>query len=85
MTKLEQKLIELGYEQSKLIKEFYEKKFNYTYITIYINPNSTIKDEWCGVQRKGLRHFQQKEQIKELDKAFNQMQKDLKILKECEE
>lgn len=85
MTKLEEKLQELGYEQSKVIKEFYNKWFKYTFITIYINPNSTIKYEWCGVQRKGLRKFQQKEQIKELYKAFDEMQKDLEILKECEE
>lgn len=82
MTKLEEKLQELGYKnsvfQNRYIK-YYEETDNYILIKL-----SNCKDEiksylyWQSA-------FYEQEHIETLQQAFNEMQKDLEILKECEE
>lgn len=80
MTKLEQKLIELGYEKVK----FYD-------VIGYIWWKKCIDINTNGVVSKILDFELQTSSIKtqqdidSLQKAFNVMQKDLEILKECEE
>lgn len=78
MTKLEQKLIELGYEKSSL--SIYYKKFtNMLILTFEVYSEvifSRVESQWSG--------FSCQEQIDNLQQAFNQLQNDLKELKEYE-
>ena len=79
MTKLEQKLIELGYEN---IKDYYTKSFGFSF-NIYITFNTNNKPiGW--VKEMPLYMFTEQQDINNLQQAFNIMQKDLEILKECE-
>ena len=76
MTKLEQKLVELGYEL--LAKHLYKKEYFYggtIEIIIYSNNDYCIKID--------IDNFESN--INEIIKCMNEMQKDLEILKECEE
>lgn len=78
MTKLEQKLIELGYEKGYL--NAYHKKFNNMFfLTIELYEPKTFGSVYS--ERKEFR-FQ--EHIDNLQQAFNQLQNDLKELKEYE-
>ena len=85
MTKLEQKLIELGYEKqqkynSKQIIILYLKDMFYG-LTIYYNlVTNKIVDNLVLTNGKCVRTQQD---IDSLQLAFNEMQKDLEILKEC--
>lgn len=76
MTKLEQKLAELGYEL--LTKRLYKKEYlNYGTIEIHIYSNN----DYCI--KIDIDNFEGN--INVIIKCMNEMQKDLKILKECEE
>ena len=68
MTKLEQKLKELGYKQHNYFKRRYIKEISYLYIAIQLDS--------YGV--KITDYFANDKQSKK------EMQKDLEILKECE-
>lgn len=96
MTKLEQKIIELGYDidvaeyiYNKIAYKTFLKHFEFCYIEVKvyssfalshfsaIKPiNFRIKYEFDG--------FAKQKTIDDLQLAFNVMQKDLEILKECE-
>lgn len=83
MTKLEQMLIELGYE--KIIHNFmtkltnYQKNFAFCKIRIFIRDGVLVMYEldqnWGYQEQCELDNFQQ---------AFNEMKKDLEVLKKYE-
>lgn len=88
MTKLEEKLIELGYydvgkyygiRQYRKIKKYKNKHFDINFDIEYINSNAHIKRNFIF-----LGGISNKEEITGLRKSFNQMQKDLEILKGVE-
>lgn len=83
MTKLEQKLVELGYVegifQNRYIK-YYQQTDNYILIQL-----SSDKEEIKWHHLYCQSSFDKQEHIDSLQQAFNEMQKDLEILKECEE
>ena len=80
MTKLEQKLIELGYKQYSY--NGYNKKFNFgIFIYIAIINNGKI---YSWVKESPLYMFDTQQQIDNLQQAFNRMNRDLEILKELE-
>lgn len=95
MTKLEQKLIELGYEErySLFGLEKYFLKQNYAvdykiedwFFKIHLNSDKTIITYAC-VEINGddnyIQFYSQK-RIDNLQQAFNQLQNDLEVLKEC--
>ena len=85
MTKLEEKLIELGYAEDKNVSGYYKKYFDYAYIAIYIDKDNTIKYEWSGVQMKKLVRIKSQKHINDLQQAYNEMQKDLEVLRQCYE
>lgn len=79
MTKLEQKLIELGYERSYTMRpDIWEKDSNGFIIRIFTSNgiNGFVTQ---------LSSFKTQKYIDNLQLAFNTMQKDLEILKECGE
>ena len=82
MTKLEQKLIELGYKPSifenRYIK-YYKETDNYILIQLSKNKNSIMSYSF-GSQKA----FTNQQDIDNLQQAFNQLQNDLEVLKEYE-
>lgn len=78
MSRLEEKLIELGYESDS--KYMYCKNLDRCYILIIIYENMIIN---YGVSSTDF--ICHNEDIDNLQLAFNEMQKDLAVLKECEE
>ena len=84
MTKLEQKLIELGYKYKEDIyyKYFYSNdNFLIAFIMIIVNEYKVCDYKTVVAPPYA---FVKNEHIKTLEKAFNEMQRDLEILKECE-
>lgn len=81
MTKLEQKLIELGYEY---FNKSYAKNINdfYIFVDPYDEKFSKIHKMYVYDH---IVFIKQQEQLDNLQQAFNVMQRDLEILKECEE
>ena len=85
MTKLEGKLFELGYKQDPFIStNFYGQIKNdwRFHKDIFLNDKLTkVKaykvTPFCA--------FRTQQDIDDLQQAFNELQKDLEILKECEE
>ena len=81
MTKLEQKLIELGYQEEychfRNHKQFY-RFYNENKVVIIIEKNK-LKRKYISSTS-----ITSQENIDDLQLAFNEMQKDLSILKECE-
>ena len=77
MTKLEQKLLELGYSQEDEV--IYFKYVNRCYL--FINSHNLKK---YGVECPMMTYTKQRH-IDNLQQAFNQLQSDLKELKECEQ
>ena len=77
MTKLEEKLIELGYE--KISHNYmtrltcYKKDFDFSYIYFYIRDGEIVT-----YSAYLLRH---QTQYDDLQQAYNQLQKDLEVLK----
>ena len=78
MTKLEQKLIQLGYVSDRFPTIYSKKKL----LKYEINFSIGYGIE-CYMETFMLVRTQQ--DLDELQQAFNEMQKDLEILKECEE
>lgn len=78
MTKLEEKLIELGYEKEKL--SYVKRLEGRIEIHIFIYPNELV-----GGVEQGDHFVIYQSQINRLQKAFNQLQKDLEELKECQD
>ena len=85
MSKLEEKLIELGYEKRIDIPYAYYKyafrdgKGNFIWIHIEILDNRII---YYSVQNVTT-FFRKQQEIDNLQQAFNEMQKDLEMLKKC--
>ena len=82
MTKLEEKLIELGYVegifQNRYIK-YYQQTDNYILVQLYSDRKKVKSSSlYCG-----MAIYKQKD-IETLQQAFNEMQKDLEVLKEYE-
>ena len=79
MSRLEQKLVELGYKQDEFCLAYYYKYINYGFLfKIFLkdnNKNIKRKDIWFGCYEMNL---------DVVEKLCNEMQKDLEILKECE-
>ena len=85
MTKLEQKLIELGYEKREVFyqnNDIYRTKYiksvnnvSYIEINVYESYTYSVINEYSITDQSIIDKIQQ---------AFNTMQKDLGILKECE-
>ena len=82
MTELEKKLIELGYEQFPYIKTYFEKEFHCAlHKVIFLNDQFT-KVESHKISPYGA--FRTQQDIDDLQQAFNELQKDLEVLKEYE-
>lgn len=86
MTKLEQKLIELGYEVDDWLSwsftnVAYSKNYRMHNIVIYVDKD-TQTYKWQRVLP--LICYNNKQDIDNLQKAFNQLQKDLEVLKNDE-
>lgn len=85
MTKLEQKLIELGYVISKYDNFFGE----YDYVKV-IPDVAELHIYYCKYTKtyydicKSLRKSIDQRIIDNLQQAYNQLQRDLEVLKECE-
>ena len=78
MTKLEQKLIELGYERRYTMRpDIWEKDSNSFIIRIFISDSLKA---WVTQ----LTSFKSQKYIDNLQQAFDEMQRDLEVLKECE-
>lgn len=90
MTKLEEKLVELGYEVQESMREdrkFCFKKLEYSFITIYTNEKITkvfSKESYvsCIDTRFYLKDYEKRSN--DLQLAFNVLQNDLEVLKEYE-
>lgn len=82
MTKLEQKLIELGYEkENQYVFTKYIVTLTMTYcISIELDINRKVETGYVDSNY----HFEIQQEINDLQQAFNEMQKDLEILKGCE-
>lgn len=77
MTKLEEKLFELDYEKSKNSRDYFKRLKGRLIICIYIFQNNELAA--CVYQEDRL--VIEQSQINRLQQAFDEMQKDLKILK----
>lgn len=85
MTKLEQKLIELGYNGLDYLKLCYCKNVENVHIDIWLNDDKlSINKNASGVQKRRLQNIRTQQDIDNLQQAFNQLQSDLKELKEYE-
>lgn len=85
MTKLEEKLLELGYRKNaSSIRDsfFFNKPFSVIQIVIYTDKKITkIKDTFVdNIDHK----IKTQKGINNLQQAFNQLQKDLEVLREYE-
>ena len=83
MGKLEQKLIQLGYTEG-IFQNRYIKYYQQTDNCILVQLYSDRKKVKNSSLHCGMALYKQKD-IETLQQAFNEMQKDLKIIKECEE
>ena len=84
MTKLEQKLIELGYKQSLEFPFKYYKWVGNAIKRIQIDNGNRINYKHSYIQYAHNRRIKTQQDIDNLQQAFNELQKDLGILKECE-
>ena len=80
MTKLEQKLEELGYKKDKLIHFSYYKRYKYCTAIIINNGGLTGVLDF----RYKLSSISTQQELDNLQQAFNEMQKDLEELKKYE-
>jgi hypothetical protein len=86
MTKLEEKLIELGYEEHTSMifnrKRWVKTIIEDYYLVIYTNEMiSEIKEKECFIHLIDIKLYDQYG-IDNLQQAYNQLQKDLEVLKE---
>ena len=80
MSRLEEKLIELGYTQDKYNSNVYYKDC-YGLNGININIKNKIKGKVWTLYKD----FTYPKEIDNLQQAFNEMQKDLKELEQCQD
>ena len=83
MTKLEKKLIELGYLYIKHNDYFKKKYSRFIYISIELDKDKLKVNDY-GVDYK-TDYFKKQEQLDNLQQAFDIMQKDLEELKKCQD
>ena len=80
MTKLEEKLIELGYKRSEFMIHSFKKIFIDNVIMFILNEaENNIKE-----RRVMAISIKSQQDINDLQQAFNQLQKDLDVLKNDE-
>ena len=85
MTKLEEKLLQLGYEvyiNNSLVCTAIQFSKYYGNHRLYIFYNS-IKEVCFGERIVPCAFYSNQSQIDNLQQAFNQLQKDLEVLREC--
>ena len=82
MTKLEQKLIELGYRYKNLTYSgyFFSRMYNEIEICLFFKDESEVSKAYISTPFI----IETQQQIDNLQQAFNQLQNDLKELKEYE-
>ena len=80
MTKLEEKLIDLGYMQDFQNQYIYRKQFN----VCDIIAGLTQDKKECWLRLTNIDDIETKKDMKELKKVFNVMQQDLEILRKYE-
>ena len=80
MTKLEEKLIQLGYEYRICEHRFIKINKDLTCIFIEFDRRK-FEIKWCGVQIPNNTFLFQQD-IDNLQQAFNQLQLDLEVLKD---
>lgn len=85
MTKLEQKLLELGYVYQNDFTYYKWIEFEGAFPPIEINAWLNIKQKKCKLVVLPNKAIGTQEQLDNLQQAFNEMQKDLEILKGCED
>ena len=83
MTKLEEKLIELGYEKNIGYRKEFWSEDNYIGVFIVIVGKEKIND--YRVMVASPFSFSKQEHIDLLQLAYNTMQKDLEDLKKCQD
>lgn len=81
MTKLEQKLVELGYEESVLVEHSFKRKLFIDSMIIFVLNDNETRIEECKIMAISIKTQQD---IDNLQQAFNEMQKDLEELKKYE-
>ena len=84
MTKLEEKLQELGYEQGVTLKHLYFKEIYNTRIMLWLNKSRSNITKDSGVLKNESIYVRKQQEIYNLQQAFNEMQRDLEVLKEYE-
>lgn len=82
MSKLKQKLLDLGYTPYTVNELYFAKEFNKYYLDIDINKNLIDIEESCIDVSSAYIYNQQ--DIDNLQQAYNQLQKDLKELRKNE-
>lgn len=84
MTKLEQKLIQLGYKDVYFGN--WHKVTKHKFVKKIVVLNNEINTDKCGVywiKKSSNRLYTTQQDIDNLQQAFNQLQQDLEVLKEC--
>ena len=82
MTKLEEKLIELGYVEDKCYSNVYKKIENKNIFIIRLNYKNRNKIDYICIEN--AYYIETQQDIDHLQQAFNQLQNDLEVLKEYE-
>ena len=82
MTKLEAKLIELGYVYIKHNDYFKKQYSRFIYKSIELHKNKLKVNDY-GVDYK-TNFIRKQQQLDNLQKTFNEMQRDLEVLREYE-
>lgn len=80
MTKLEQKLIDLGYKQNGYDLALYYKFIDFCYILCI-----HLKNENKNIKRKYIYSHKFEIDLETMEKLSNEMQKDLEVLKNVED
>ena len=80
MTKLEEKLKELGYKQNLIMSYLYYKDMNICMIYADLNIDRTQ----CELQLNGIEPINDDEEFNSLFQAYKTMQKDLEELRKYE-
>ena len=85
MTKLEQKLVELGYEQNGVHKHLYLKDIGKARILLWLNLSHTNITKDSGVLNHKSIYVRSQQEIDTLQIAFKEFEKDLEELKQCQD
>lgn len=83
MTKLEEKLLEWGYVYIKHNDYFKKQYSRFIYISIELDKDKLKVNDY-GVDYK-TDYLKKQSQIDNIQRAFNEMQKDLEELRKCQD